>query len=73
MDTILLAYYFSALVAGRDYPVVIGPYASWDECASVREWVDRKFQLETAGCGLLPFPQYESVLMQVFDVPPSFS
>ena len=66
-----MAYYFSLMIAQQDFPVLIGPYRDWDDCASVREWVSRHFENDTSACGLLPFPQEDSVLMQVFDYPPA--
>ena len=64
----LVAYYFSLLVITQPWPMTIGPYATWEECASVREYLDRR-GYETAGCMQMPYPQPDSLLLQVIDVP----
>lgn len=67
MLALLVAFYFSVMVPGMEYPLLIGPYADWSECASVREWLDRR-GYETDSCLLMPFPQ-ESQELQVFFLP----
>ena len=67
MTTLLVAFYFSIMLPERDYPTIIGPYMEWSECASVREWLDRR-GYETASCLLMPFPQ-ESTELDVFHLP----
>ena len=64
----LVAFYFSLMVVTQAWPVTVGPYATWAECASVREYIDRR-GYETGGCGVMPYPQPDSVLLQVIDVP----
>jgi hypothetical protein len=68
VTTILVAFYFSVLVLEREWPVVIGPYSEWSECASVREFLDRR-GYETGICELWSFPQEDSMLLQVGDLP----
>ena len=67
MLALLVAFYFSVMVPNMDYPLLIGPYAEWSDCASVREWLDRR-GYETDSCLLMPFPQ-ESQELQVFFLP----
>jgi len=65
---ILVAYYFSLMTIQQAWPMTIGPYATWEECASVREYLDRR-GYETADCMQMPYPQPDSLLLQVIDVP----
>lgn len=51
--------------------MLIGPYADWSDCASVREWLDRR-GYETDSCLLMPFPQ-EAVQLEVLELPPGVS
>ena len=67
MLTLLVAFYFSMMVPDRAYPLLVGPYVEWDECASVREWLDRR-GYETDSCLLMPFPQ-EAVKLEVLELP----
>jgi hypothetical protein len=67
MLTLLVAFYFSIMIPDRDYPMLIGPYTEWNECASVREWLDRR-GYETDSCLLMPFPQ-ESMQLEVLHLP----
>jgi len=67
MLAILVAFYFSMMVPDRAYPLLVGPYTEWDECASVREWLDRR-GYETDSCLLMPFPQ-EAVKLEVLELP----
>ena len=67
MIVILAAFYFGMLIDTQDWPVVVGPYEVWEECASVREYLDRR-GYETDGCYLMPYPQ-ESVYLSVGDIP----
>lgn len=69
MIVLILAYYFSCMVPPQVYPMMIGPYTTWEECASVREWLDRR-GYETAGCGLLPYPLEGAVKLGVIELPP---
>ena len=63
----LVAYYFSLLLFYQEWPVLIGPYDEWDDCASVREYLDRR-GYETGECSLLSFPQ-DARLLNVVDIP----
>lgn len=67
MLMILVSFYFSIMIPERDYPILVGPYTDWDECASVREWLDRR-GYETGSCLLMPFPQ-EAVKLNVLELP----
>ena len=67
MTEIIVAFYFSVMVSGQDWPVVVGPYKDWSECASVREFLDRR-GYETDSCSVLPFSQYSQYL-NVGDLP----
>lgn len=68
MTSILVAFYFSLIVLEREWPVVVGPYELWSDCASVREFLDRR-GYETVECGLMIVPQEDDVLLQVGDIP----
>lgn len=63
----LVAFYFSILVSWQEYPVVIGPYTTWDECSLVREFLDRR-QYETDSCAIMSIPQ-ESIYLEVGYLP----
>lgn len=63
----LVAFFFSLMLPDREYPILIGPYADWAECASVREWLDRR-GYETDGCYLLSIPQ-EAVQLEPLHLP----
>ena len=67
----LVAFFFSMLVACQEWPVLIGPYETWDGCASVREWLDRR-GYETDDCSTLPLPQ-DSILLDTLHLPPEVS
>lgn len=71
MLVLLVAFYFSLMVPHQDYPIMIGPYADWSECASIREWLDRR-GYETDSCLLMPFPQ-EAVQLHTLELPPEVS
>lgn len=64
----ILAYYFSLLIAGQDYPLLAGPYKDWSACESVREYLDHR-GYETDRCGPMPFPQEDAVLLEVISIP----
>lgn len=64
----IVAFYFSVMVPPQEWPVVIGPYETWEECASVREFLDRK-GYETDSCGTMPYPQEGSQLLKVIEIP----
>ena len=70
MCTLLVAFYFMCLLPEQGWPVVIGPYETWDDCASVREFLDRR-GYETASCAVMTWPQEQSQLLQVGDLPKS--
>lgn len=67
MTVAIVAFFFGVLVSGQEHPVLVGPYETWEECASVREFLDRR-EYETDICAVLPLPQ-ESQRLQVGDVP----
>src|SRR3990167_1475515 len=71
MIVLLVAFYFSMLIETQGWPVVVGPYEEWQECASVREFLDRR-GYETDGCYLMPYPQ-ESIHLSVGDIPSTLS
>lgn len=64
---VVMAFYFSMLLVGALVPGLVGPFETWEECASVREWVDHLGH-DTATCGVMPFPQ-EAQVLHVFDLP----
>lgn len=68
MIEIIVAFYFSIMVTGQEWPVVVGPYESWGDCASVREFLDRR-GYETDSCSMLPFPQEKSQYLNVGGIP----
>ena len=67
MLALLVAFYFSVMVPDMEYPLLIGPYTEWSDCASVREWLDRR-GYETDSCLLMPFPQ-EAIKLEVLELP----
>lgn len=64
MSLILCAFYFSLLVSTQSYPVMVGPYESWEECTKVREWLDGR-AYETDDCETFPYPQGDSQMLAV--------
>lgn len=64
----LIALYFSVLIPEQEWPLLIGPYETWPECASVREFLDHR-GYETAGCTAMPYPQEDAFLLRVGDLP----
>ena len=56
MSLILCAFYFSLMLTTQDYPVMVGPYETWEECTKVREWLDWR-TYETDDCETFPYPQ----------------
>lgn len=67
MTLAIVAFFFSVMVSGQEYPVVVGPYETWEDCASVREFLDRR-GYETDRCAVLPLPQ-DSQYLHVGDLP----
>lgn len=67
MELPITAFYFSLLLFYQEWPVLIGPYDTWDECASVREALDRR-GYETDDCTMLPVDQ-EARHLEVIDIP----
>jgi hypothetical protein len=67
----LLGYFFSLLLmmhsGDLDVPILAGPYDDWSQCASVREYLDRR-GYETSDCELMSIPQ-QSFMLHVGDVP----
>lgn len=68
MTLTIIAFYFGVLISGQDWPVMIGPYETWAECASVREYLDRRDYV-TDSCAPLPVPQEESQHLSVGYLP----
>lgn len=68
MTVLLVAFYFGCMVGGQEWPLIIGPYEDWDDCASVREFLDRR-GYETDTCALLPYPQEGSLYLEVGYLP----
>ncbi len=68
MFSLLVAFYFMCLVPSQEHPLVVGPYSTWDECASVREFLNAR-GYETGGCSVMPFPQDQSITLNVGDIP----
>ena len=63
----VMAFYFSVLLVTQTWPVLIGPYQEWAQCASVREYLDRR-GYETSACEPMPMGQ-EARQLNVVDVP----
>lgn len=63
----IAAFFFSLLLFGQEWPVLIGPYEAWDQCASVREYLDRR-GYETGECSLMPIEQ-DARRLDVVDIP----
>ena len=60
----LIAFYFSLMLSTQSYPVMVGPYESWEECTKVREWLDWR-SYETDNCETFPYPQGDNQLLVV--------
>src|SRR5689334_1663203 len=56
VSLIVCAFYFSLLLSSQTFPVMVGPYDSWEECTKVREWRDWR-AYETDDCESFPYPQ----------------
>lgn len=63
----LMAFYFSIMIMTQEWPLLIGPYSVWDDCASVREFLDRR-GYETGSCELMPMGQ-DAKHLEVIDLP----
>ena len=67
----LLAYFFSLLLmmqqVDQDVPIVAGPYYEWEQCESVREYLDRR-GYETDDCILMATSE-QAVKLEVVDIP----
>ena len=68
MDLVIAAFYFGMLVPWQEYPILVGPYGSLDECQSVREFLDRR-EYETDICSIMTYPQEGSVYLEVGFLP----
>ena len=64
MSLIVCAFYFSLMLSSQNYPVMVGPYETWEECTKVREWLDGR-AYETDDCETFPFPQGGSQMVVV--------
>lgn len=64
MSLIVCAFYFSLMLSTQSYPLMVGPYATWEECTKVREWLDWR-TYETDDCETFPYPQGGSQLLIV--------
>ena len=67
----LLAYFFSLLLmmqqVDQDVPIVAGPYFEYDQCESVREYLDHR-GYETDACALMSISTPARKL-EVIDIP----
>ena len=52
----IAAFFFMLLVPWQSYPIIAGPYETWDECNDSRMWFDQR-GWETDDCTTLPLPQ----------------
>ena len=52
------------MLSTQNYPVMLGPYESWEECTKVREWLDGR-AYETDNCETFPYPQVGSQMLVV--------
>jgi hypothetical protein len=64
----IISFYFSVMMPWQSWPVVIGPYASREECSAVRESLDSRGYV-TDGCYQLPHPQEDSQKLRVGELP----
>jgi len=64
LSLILCAFYFSLMLSTQSYPIMVGPYDSWEECTKVREWLDGR-AYETDDCETFPYPQSGSQMLVV--------
>ncbi|HKU52525.1 MAG TPA: hypothetical protein VJQ25_08660 [Nitrospira sp.] len=64
MSLVVCAFYFSLLLSAQSYPLMVGPYETWEECTKVREWLDWR-TYETDNCEPFPYPQGGSQLLVV--------
>ena len=64
LSLIVCAFYFSLMLTTQSYPVMVGPYETWEECTKVREWLDWR-TYETDDCETFPYPQGSSQLLAV--------
>ena len=64
MSSIVCAFYFSLMLTTQNYPVMVGPYESWEECTKVREWLEGR-AYETDDCETFPYPQDGSQMLVV--------
>lgn len=62
-----MGFYFAVMLTTQSWPVLVGPYDEWDQCASVREFLDRR-GYETGSCEPMPMGQ-EAMYLNVIDVP----
>lgn len=59
MSLLIVAFYFSMTVAGQPVPVVIGPYATWDECIMMQSFMTLQ-GYSTERCHSASYPQIEA-------------
>jgi hypothetical protein len=64
VSVVVCAFYFSLLLSTQSYPVMVGPYDTWEECTKVREWLDWR-TYETDDCETFPYPQGDSQFLIV--------
>jgi len=69
---IQVAFYFSVMIPQQNHPLLAGPYREWEECSHTREWLAMR-GYDTEGCGLLPFPQANSVYLGVMEIPDMYA
>lgn len=65
---VIVALYFSVMVPGQEWPVVAGPYATWEQCDEVRAFLDRQ-GYATDRCGTMPYPQISAQYLEVGTYP----
>lgn len=63
----IVGFYFAVMLATQDWPLLIGPYEEWGQCASVREYLDRR-GYETSTCAPMPMGQ-DALYLNVIDIP----
>jgi hypothetical protein len=64
MTSLIVALYFSVMVPGQYWPVLVGPYASWEHCDAVRSSVEHQ-GYETDRCGTMSYPQPGSQYIEI--------
>lgn len=63
----MIAFYFTLMLMSQDWPILVGPYEEWEQCASVREFLDRR-GYDTGACEPMSLGQ-EARHLEVIDLP----